>query len=115
MLRQLVLTAMACAMIESGNNPRAYNPAEDAVGILQIRPCMVEDCNRIVGRQEWTMDDRWSPYESGRMFAVYCMHYWPAGTPEQWARGWNGGPQGPRKKATEAYWAKVRREMERKR
>ena len=101
-------TWKAVTWVESRGDPRAINRAENAVGIAQIRPIMVEECNRIAGYPRWTCNDRLDPAKSLEMFQTYCLHYWPRGTPEQWARGWNGGPRGPQKKATLPYWAKVR-------
>ena len=38
----------AIMAVESSGNPNAYNEAEQSAGILQIRPIMVEDVNRIM-------------------------------------------------------------------
>jgi hypothetical protein len=46
------------------------------------------------------------------MANIYLNHY--GGTIEEMARKFNGGPQGHKKKSTEAYWAKVKTRMERK-
>ena len=42
----------AIIYVESKGNPQAYAPGEDAVGILQIRKCMVDDVNRILKRKK---------------------------------------------------------------
>jgi hypothetical protein len=104
---ELALTILSVIQVESGGDPCAYNPAEDAAGILQIRPIMVADCNRILRREEFSLADRWAIRRSVEMFAVYSLHYWPKGGPEQWARGWNGGPRGPQKDCTLRYWQRV--------
>lgn len=104
----LLRTARAVMWVESRGDLEAVGDGGAAVGVFQIHRIMVDDCNRIVGRQRWTYEDRRDPVKSLEMFCTYCRHYWPAGGPEQWARGWNGGPQGPRKASTLAYWHKVR-------
>jgi len=100
-------TWAAMAMVESGGDPDAVGDGGLAVGILQIQPVMVAEVNRIVGERRYTLADRWDVRKSVEMFCVYSLHHWPDGTPEQWARGWNGGPAGPRKAATLAYWRRV--------
>ena len=100
------------ATVESGGDPSAYNPSEDAAGIFQIRPIYVRDVNRIVGRAEFTLEDRWDVGRSAAMVAVYFSHYvTPARlgrepTVEDYAKIHNGGPNGFRKAATDAYAAK---------
>jgi hypothetical protein len=43
---------------------------------------------------------------------AYLEHYGRGKTTEEQARIWNGGPQGHKKKTlTEAYWAKVKKQM----
>lgn len=104
-----LLVWAAICMVESGGDPRAYCAREDAAGIAQIRPIMVADCNRIVGEEQWTLDDRWSPDESREMFLTFCRHY-KLDTPEKAARGWNG--INASEQATRGYWLKVKAKME---
>lgn len=112
----LVKTLLAVAMVESGGDPCAIGDGGRAVGILQIHPIMVADVNRIVGQQQrYTLADRRDVRKSVEMFVVYCLHYWPEGGPEQWARGWNGGPDGPQQSETGGYWRKVKAEIARQR
>ena len=79
--------------------------------ILQITPIMVDECNRIAGRERFVLDDRLSVEKSEEMFWVYS-DYWAARTHdytlEGIARRWNGGPTGHRKPETERYWHRVR-------
>jgi hypothetical protein len=100
----------ALMMVESSNNDSAHAVGEDAVGILQIRKCMVDDINRILQRKKspikFTYEDRWSRYKSIKMFEIYCKHYGLT-TYEEIARCWNGGPQGINNPATANYWKKV--------
>lgn len=101
----------AMCYVESRNNPRAVNKTENAVGIGQIRPIMVAECNRLQKARTFTLAQRFDPLLSYEMFRVHSLHYWPHGGPEQWSRGWNGGPTGPRKAATLGYWAKIKARM----
>ncbi|MDY6287981.1 MAG: transglycosylase SLT domain-containing protein [Bacteroidales bacterium] len=50
--------AHAFAVVESNNNPHAVNHRENAVGLLQIRPIMVEQANQIVGEDIYELSDR---------------------------------------------------------
>lgn len=45
-------------MVESNDNPKAINHRENAVGLLQIRPIMVEQANMIVGEDIYELSDR---------------------------------------------------------
>tara|TARA_R100001377_G_scaffold53619_1_gene31548 strand:- start:271 stop:789 length:519 start_codon:yes stop_codon:yes gene_type:complete len=110
---QFLLNAMI--YVESRDNDSAYCASEDAVGCLQIRPCMVLDVNRILKKQnktiQYTLTDRWDRYKSKEMFHVYC-NYYNLTTLEAMARSWNGGPRGAVKTTTVGYWKKVRNQLE---
>jgi hypothetical protein len=97
--------------VESSGRADAVGDGGKAVGILQIHPIMVADCNRIVGEERWTLDDRKCPDESRAMFRTYSDHYSAGKSDEHVARAWNGGPKGPQKTATEAYWKRVHKAM----
>lgn len=114
----------AVAQVESGGNPKARNSGEDAVGVVQIRRIYVDDANRIEklnhGSRQWTYADRYDAGKSREMFDVYVLHYSEVArrkgrtvNDELMARIHNGGPDGYDKPATQGYWAKVKREMER--
>ena len=98
--------------VESSGRADAVGDGGKAVGILQIHPVMVADCNRIVGEDRWTLDDRKDAVKSRAMFRTYSDHYSKDASDEVIARRWNSGPRGDRKKATEGYWNKVRKHME---
>jgi hypothetical protein len=100
-------TFWAVAWVESKGDPRAVNRREQAVGIVQIRPIMVRDVNRIVGRGKYNLSDRTDVERSYEMFRLYSRYYAPRGTPEIWARNWNGGPKGSQKQRTACYWLRV--------
>tara|TARA_A100001201_G_scaffold1118_2_gene2837 strand:- start:86 stop:691 length:606 start_codon:yes stop_codon:yes gene_type:complete len=105
----------AIMQVESSGNADAYNPSEDAVGILQIRQCMVDDVNRILKRKNknnfYTYKDRWCVNKSSEMFEIFC-NYYGLQTAEQIARCWNGGPRGINNPYTLGYWNKVELELE---
>jgi hypothetical protein len=97
--------------VESSGRADAVGDGGKAVGILQIHPIMVADCNRIVGEDRWTLDDRKDAVKSRAMFRTYSNHYSKDASDEVVARRWNSGPRGDRKKATEAYWKRVQKAM----
>jgi len=109
----------AICAVESGGDPDAYNRKERAAGIAQIRPVCLKDVNRIArlrGKDNrFTGADRNDPATARRMWTLYLDHYGrdytrrtgrPA-TAEVYARIWNGGPTGWRKRSTRRYWQRV--------
>jgi len=102
-----VLTA-----IESGGNVTAVGDGGQSVGPMQIQMGVVQDCNRLVGEQRYTAEDRTSLARSREMCRIYLDHYAVErriGREPTWedrARIWNGGPNGWKKECTEVYWAK---------
>ena len=66
----------ALIIIESEGNQYAIGKAND-VGILQITPIYVEEVNRILGDDIYTLDDRTCTYKSLAMFEVYQAHHNP--------------------------------------
>jgi len=129
------LLIAALIAVESGGDPKAVGDGGKAVGILQIHPIMVKECNRILNEYDrknknipkegigyrYTLKDRKFESTSRAMAILYLRHwgkhykkrsgYEP--TYEVYARSWNGGPKGPFKESTLTYWQKVRSEMER--
>lgn len=99
----------AIEKVESRGNPAAVGDGGSAIGILQIRPIMVREVNRILGSQKYTLADRSDPAKSREMFWVFADHH--GGTAEQIARRWNGGGRGDKKPATAGYWKRVKAEM----
>ena len=102
--------------VESSGNDSAYCVSEDAVGCLQIRKTMIRDVNRILKHRgdttKYKMKDRWTRIKSIEIFNIYCEHY-KLTSPEAKARCWNGGPRGLTKKATQKYWDKVNKQLDR--
>lgn len=102
----------AIAIVESKNNPKAVSG--DQVGLLQIRPIMVKDCNRILEKRgsnkRYTLRDRYNPVKSREMFILYQSHYNPKGSIERAIRLWNGG-SGYSVRGTQGYYQKVKKAM----
>ncbi|MFH1011445.1 MAG: hypothetical protein V1784_09470, partial [bacterium] len=82
----LIGTWRAICRVESNDCEGAYNAKEDAVGIAQIRMCLVRDVNRILGKDKYKSDDRKDREKSRQMWTIYSRHYAPNGPPERWAR-----------------------------
>jgi len=96
--------------VESRGDTLAHNLKEDAVGCLQIRPIMVRECNRLIGKDDFTLDDRWSRAKSIEMFNVIRWHT-KNPTNEILARNWNGGARGYKKISTLNYWNRVKKQL----
>jgi len=80
----------AISAVESGNNEKAVNGQH--VGILQISPCVVDDCNKICKEKRFKYSDRYSKEKSIEMFNIYQNKYNPKGELDKALRVWNGGP-----------------------
>ena len=107
------LLVQAIAQVESGGDSQAHNRDENAVGLLQIRPIMVAECNRILKKQgspvRYTIDDRWTPERSIEMFWIFQRYWNPEMDAETAARMWQGGSNYTKTVRNNAYWQKVRR------
>lgn len=113
--RDLAPLVTALMWVESRENDSAYCKREDAVGVLQIRPIMVREVNRILHLKGssyiYTLEDRWNREKSISMFNVVVNYYHETSSYEKIARCWNGGPKGLQKKQTEKYWRKVQKRL----
>ena len=82
-----------------------------SIGVLQIRPIMVREVNRILkkkgNKKRFKLKDRFNRLKSINMFMVWKNHYHSQGNLETIARNWNGGPRGYKRKQTLKYWPKV--------
>ena len=78
-----------------------------SIGVLQIRPIMVKEVNRILKKQGIK-----KKYFLDEMFYIWKEFYHEEDSDEVIARCWNGGPRGWKKEATIHYWKKVQMEME---
>jgi hypothetical protein len=100
----------AIRRVESGGNDMAIGDGGAARGPLQIhRALWTETCHRMRWDWKWPQDAHsWN--RSCAVAVAYWRHYGMT-TPEQMARSWNGGPTGPSKTATLAYWRKVKAQI----
>lgn len=105
----------ALIAVESGGNDQARGHHGE-LGALQVRRCVVADVNRIAGtRYRWAeMTNRWA---AQGVLRIYVGHYCTEArlgrsvTDQDRARVWHGGPDGWRRRATLAYWKRVRARM----
>jgi len=104
----------AMAFVESGGNPNAIgdlNLGTPSIGLLQIRPIMVREVNRILKKQglekRFRNADRKDSTKSIEMFNIWADTYHLNSSYEKMARNWNGGPKGYKNKRTEHYWTKI--------
>lgn len=103
----------AISIVESEGDSTAYCKSERAAGLLQIRPIMVREVNRIEGKQRFKLSDRWNVNKSIEMFFIYSEYYSNVYNETRYiyeniSRRWNGGPNGHKKKSTISYWKKVK-------
>jgi len=88
---------------------------QPSVGVLQIRPIMVREVNRICKRidshQRFTLKDRFDREKSIHMFLIWKEFHHKDSDFEAIARSWNGGPRWRKIKRTEKYWAKVEQQL----
>ena len=104
----------AMAFVESGGNPEIIGDLDldaPSVGLLQIRPIMVREVNRILKNQgsekRFRNRDRKNAEASIEMFNIWADAYHIDSSYEKMARNWNGGPKGYKKLSTTHYWVKV--------
>ena len=98
----------AIIQVESGGNPNAVSG--NSVGVMQITPILVEDCNLILQRKKskkrYTLADRYSATKSKEMFLLIQSYYNPMNNVEKAIRLWNGGVNYS-VRATNRYFQKV--------
>ena len=98
----------AIIQVESEGNPNAVSG--NSVGVMQITPILVKECNDILKKQKskkrYTMADRYSVEKSKEMFLLIQKYYNPENSIEKAIRSWNGGVKYSIK-ATNKYYKKV--------
>ena len=101
----------ALVHVESRGEVHAIGDNGKAVGPLQIHKEVVDDVNKAYGTN-YTYEDRKSIDKSREICRRYLLlHGGRNATNEKYARIWNGGPGGHRKRSTSKYWVKVRRRL----
>ena len=102
----------AIIQVESGGNPNAVSG--NSVGVMQITPILVKDCNQILERKKskkrYTLSDRYSAKKSKEMFLLIQSYYNPMNNVEKAIRLWNGGVNYS-VRATNRYFQKVMNKM----
>lgn len=104
----------AIMTVESNHNELAFNASESAAGVLQIRPIMVREVNRLLGYKKYSYRDRWNAEKSIKMFTDFTNATNPEWDFEIAARKWNGGYYGDRKLSTKKYWKNVQKVLEKR-
>ena len=109
----------AMIQVESRGNDSAIGDthlgSQYAVGVLQIRPIMVKEVNRILKlkgeKHRFKLKDRFSREKSIQMFVIWKEFHHKDSDFEAIARSWNGGPKGPKNPRTYSYWKKVEKQL----
>ena len=98
----------AIIQVESEGNPKAKSG--NSVGVMQITPILVAECNDILKRKKskkrYKLSDRYNIAKSKEMFLLMQSVYNPLNSIEQAIRAWNGGNHYSKKK-TQHYFEKV--------
>jgi hypothetical protein len=108
----------ALIIVESQGNDSAVGDTHlgsPSIGVLQIRPIMVREVNRILKlkgtKHRYKMSDRWDRGKSIEMFLIWKEFHHDDSDYEEIARSWNGGPKGPKNPRTYSYWKKVENQL----
>ena len=108
----------ALIIVESQGNDSAIGDTHlgsPSIGVLQIRPIMVREVNRILKlkgtKHRYKMSDRWDRDKSIEMFRIWQEFHHDDSNYEEIARSWNGGPNGPKNPKTYSYWKKVENQL----
>ena len=95
----------AIIWVETSGGLSRYNPGEtESVGLLQIRPIMIKEVNRILGYNKYQLSDRLSDKCSIEIFNIYQQKFNPSMDFEKMCRLWNGGRSGMQKASTLKYY-----------
>tara|TARA_R110000824_G_scaffold146414_7_gene315229 strand:- start:1573 stop:1995 length:423 start_codon:yes stop_codon:yes gene_type:complete len=131
---------LALIMQESGGNDRAIGDGGASHGLLQIQEDCLIDANKwrkAMGLSQFKFpNDCYDRQKAEHILFAYLQqytqarckekhtlvsqlkegeYYWRTGKPPTWedyARIWNGGPNGYKKQATLKYWGKLKKALE---
>tara|TARA_Y100000004_G_scaffold191628_1_gene250752 strand:- start:730 stop:1284 length:555 start_codon:yes stop_codon:yes gene_type:complete len=115
---ELTEVLSAIRVVESNNNPNAVGDNGNAIGVYQIWKSYWKDATERSGIKG-TYKDCYNPQYADKIVRAYMKRYATerrlgrAVTQEDIARIHNGGPNGYKKSATDKYWEKVRKELNR--
>lgn len=93
--------------VESKGDVNAVSKNKKCVGILQITPIIIKDCNRIVGKKQFTLNDRYDKSKSLEMFYIIQKYYNKNGDIRKAAYIWRGGSL----KQNQHYFNMVKKQM----
>lgn len=103
----------AIEWVESKGNFSAIGDNGNAVGAYQIWPIYVKDVNRILGKEVYTLADRYDRIKSRQMCRIYITHY--GRTFEEMAAVHCAGPDGwkqIKKPKVKEYVQKIKKELD---
>jgi len=112
-----MLLILAIIHVESGGDLNAIGDGGDSRGCMQIQAGVITDVNQTFKTNYSWPKDTLSKEKSIELFRKYMARYATKKrlgrepTLEDYARIWNGGPNGYKKKATLDYWRKVKARM----
>ena len=112
----LMALIMVIIQIESSGNDLAIGDDGLAFGCLQMHSAYVQDAAQYA-KADWVHEDAFDRETSIDIFIAYMSRYATKErlgrevTAEDIARIHNGGPNGWKKSATDAYWDKVRKNI----
>jgi len=99
--------------VESRGDPTLVGDKGKAWGVLQVHLVAVQDVNRIYG-SGFTHSQMRDPAVARAVCRMYLAHYATRSrlgrpvTNQDYARIWNGGPDGWKKPVTLSYWYRVK-------
>jgi soluble lytic murein transglycosylase-like protein len=112
----LLSIILALIAVESNGDSRAVGDNGLAYGCLQLHASYVQDAAEYAGK-DWTHEDAFDRATSIEIVKAYMARYatekrlgHPV-TAQDIARIHNGGPNGHKKAATDAYWVKVQAQI----
>lgn len=79
----------ALIWVESKGDSKAVGSKDDT-GVLQITPILLQDCNRILKTERFTLEDRLDSLKSVEMFNIIQDHYNPQHDYHLALKIWNG-------------------------
>ena len=74
---QLEPVVQAMIHVESRGNTKCFRADGNCAGILQITPIYVEEVNRLLGEDRYSLEDRFDSIKSLEMFMVIQNYYNP--------------------------------------
>lgn len=107
----------ALILVESNNREKIIGDKHlgenYAAGVLQIRPVMLKEVNRILKIQgktkRYQLKDRFNRQKSIEMFHIWRNFHHKNDNFEKIVRNWNGGPRGYLIKSTQHHWIKTQK------